>query len=199
MEAAVKPIDRGEILGLAEYEAIRERFRARVIAEKKVRRVFLGPKVSVVFENRDTVLMQIQEMLRTERITRPSGVKHEIDTYNELIPGQDEVSCTLMVEIPDKAERDQFLVAAVGLESRVSLFAGSEKVPARPTARAGTTEDRTTALHFLKFTLPRKVAETLRSADGDAQLTLSIDHPVYSASAVLSGETVRSLAEDLRG
>ena len=56
--------------GLAEYEAIREPFRARVIAEKKARRVALGPNASCVFENRDTALMQIQEMLRTERITR---------------------------------------------------------------------------------------------------------------------------------
>jgi hypothetical protein len=196
----VKPIDRGEVLGLAEYEAIRERFRARVIAEKKVRRVLLGPKVSVVFENRDTVLMQIQEMLRTERITRADGVQHEIDTYNELIPGSGEVSCTLMVEIPDKEERDAFLVAAAGLESRVSLFAGSEKVPARATAREGATADRTTAVHYLKFPLPRGLAETMRaSAAGDTQLTLAVDHPAYSASAVLPGETVRSLGEDLRG
>ena len=83
----MKPVDRGEILGLAEYEAVRERFRARVIAEKKLRRVQLGPKATAVFENHDTMLMQIQEMLRTERITRPAAVQHEIDTYNEIVPG----------------------------------------------------------------------------------------------------------------
>jgi hypothetical protein len=66
----MKPIERGEVLGLAEYEAIRDRFRARVIEEKKARRTTLGDRASCLFENRDTVLMQIQEMLRTERISR---------------------------------------------------------------------------------------------------------------------------------
>src|SRR5579863_1967997 len=112
----MKAIERGEILGLAEYEAVREHFRSRVIEEKKLRRLAVGPRASVVFENRDTVLLQVQEMLRTERITRPAAVQHELDTYNELIPGAGEVSCTLMVEIPEKDEREAFLVAAKGLE-----------------------------------------------------------------------------------
>jgi hypothetical protein len=146
-------------------------------------------------------MLQIQEMLRTEEITRPEGVQHEVDTYNELIPGDGEVSCTLMVEIPEKGERDAFLVAAAGLESHVWLLAGSEKVPARPTARAGTTPDRTTAVHYLKFALPRSVADSLRTSPNgnSAHLTLSIDHPAYEAGAVLPEETVLSLAEDLRG
>src|SRR5882672_7092791 len=107
----MKPIERGEILGLADYETIRERFRARVIAEKKLRRVHVGPNVSALFENRDTVLLQIQEMLRTERITRPAAVDHEIDTYNESLPGDNQLSCTVMIEIPDTTERDAFLRA----------------------------------------------------------------------------------------
>src|SRR5580693_2698209 len=111
----MEPIDRNEILGLADYEIVRERFRARVIAEKKHRRIMLGPNASAVFENRDTVLLQIQEMLRTERITRLAAVEHELDTYNELVPRADELSCTLMIEIADKAERDAFLRAAKGL------------------------------------------------------------------------------------
>src|SRR5579872_7468158 len=88
----MKRIDPGEILGLAPYEQVRDKFRARVIAEKKARRVQLGPVVSLLFENHDTVLLQIQEMLRTERITRPAAIQHEIDTYNELVPGPNELS-----------------------------------------------------------------------------------------------------------
>src|ERR1700690_404179 len=107
----MRPIERGEILGLAEYEQLREPFRTRVIAQKKRRRVQVGPKASAVFENRDTVLLQIQEMLRTERITRPGAVQHEIDTYNENVPGDDELSCTVMIEIPDTDERERFLQA----------------------------------------------------------------------------------------
>src|SRR5580698_3570906 len=99
----MKPIDREEILPLAEYERVREPFRSRIIAEKKRRRIQVGPKATAVFENRDTVLLQIQEMLRTERITRPAAVAHEIETYNEMIPGPDELSCTVMIEIIEKA------------------------------------------------------------------------------------------------
>src|SRR5262245_2072838 len=99
----MKPIERGEVLGLAEYESIRDRFRARVIEEKKARRVALGPNATCVFENRDTALMQIQEMLRTERITREAAILHEIETYNQLVPGDHELSATVLIEIDDKA------------------------------------------------------------------------------------------------
>src|SRR6516225_11115570 len=152
----MKLVERGEILGLAEYEAVRERFRARVIAEKKLRRTQLGPKATAVFENHDTMLMQIQEMLRTERITRAAAVQHEIDTYNELVPAAGELSCTVMIEIVDKAERDAFLQTALGFEKHVWLVVDGEHVPARAISR-GTPSDRTTAVHYLKFALPPAV------------------------------------------
>ena len=124
----MKPIERGEVLGLAEYEKIREQFRARVIGAKKARRVQVGPKVSVVFENRDTVLMQIQEMLRTERITREGAIQHEIDTYNQHIPGKDELFATVMIEVPDRDEREAFLAKARGFERHVALVVDGERV-----------------------------------------------------------------------
>ena len=191
----MKLVDRGEILGLAEYETIREHFRARVIAEKKLRRVQLGAKATAVFENHDTMLMQVQEMLRTERITRPAAVQHEIDTYNELVPGRGELSCTVMIEIVDKAERDAFLQAALGFEKHVSLVADGERTAARAIDR-GTPQDRTTAVHYLKFTMPPAALAALRSA-APPELVLEVDHPAYAARVVLPRETVASLAEDL--
>jgi hypothetical protein len=192
----MKLVDRGEILGLAEYESIRERFRARIIAEKKLRRVQLGPRATAVFENHDTMLMQVQEMLRTERITRPAAVQHEIDTYNELVPGQDELSCTVMIEIVDKAERDAFLQEALGFEKHVWLLAGGERVQARAVDR-GTPQDRTTAVHYLKFALPAALAASLRSG-APAEVALEVDHPAYAARAILPRETLASLADDLQ-
>jgi hypothetical protein len=198
----VKPIERGEVLGLADYEEVRDRFRGRVIAEKKLRRVQLGPRVSVIFENRDTVLLQIQEMLRTERITRPAAVDHEIQTYNELLPGTDELSFTLMVEIPDKQERDAFLRAAVGLERHVRLIAGSLRIGARSAERGIGPSDRTTAVHYLKMALPKPLADALRATPEGAavatSLELEIDHPVYAARVALPAETTWKLCEDLR-
>ncbi len=197
----MRPIERGEILGLAEYEAVRDRFRARVIAEKKLRRVPLGPKVTALFENRDTVLLQIQEMLRTERITRPAAVQHEIDTYNELVPASDELSCTVMVEIADKDEREAFLRAAAGLEKHVWLVAGSQRIAARAPERTGAEAGRTTAVHYFKIPLPSRLADALRgAASGSGTIThveLVIDHPAYDARAVLPAETVLELGGDL--
>ena len=126
----MKPVDRGEILGLSEYETIRAPFRSRVIEEKKRRRVAVGGRVTAVFENHDTVLLQIQEMLRTERITREAAVLHEIETYNELIPPAGGLSVTMMIEIPDPAERDAFLVAAKGFERHVALVVDGQRFPA---------------------------------------------------------------------
>jgi hypothetical protein len=200
----MEPIDRNEILGLADYEIVRERFRARVIAEKKHRRIMLGPNASAVFENRDTVLLQIQEMLRTERITRLAAVEHELDTYNELVPRADELSCTLMIEIADKAERDAFLRAAKGLEKHVWFVAAGQRLDARSTERwADGPGDRTTAVHYLKFLLPENVAAALRggvrSGGEDASFAVEIDHPAYRSRTALAPETVMALAEDLRG
>jgi len=197
----MKPIDKTEVLGLADYEVIRERFRSRVIAEKKRRRVQLGPSVSVLFENRDTTLLQIQEMIRTERITRPSAIQHEIDTYNENLAGDDELSCTLMIEIVDPGERDAFLRAAVGFERHVALVALDERVAARAVARDGQQSDRTTAVHYLKFPLPDSISRALRAARTARtapEVALRADHPIYQAEARLAPETVVLLAEDLR-
>jgi hypothetical protein len=195
----MKPVERGEILGLADYEAIRDSFRARVMAEKKIRRVALGPKVTVLFENRDTVLLQIQEMLRTERITRPAAVQHEIDTYNENVPAEDEISCTAMIEIPDAAEREAFLQQAKGFERHVWIAIDGVRTPARGADR-GDDETRTTAVHYLKFSLPAASAAALRNAAAGPRLPameLGVDHPVYEARTALGPATVTSLAEDL--
>ncbi len=186
-------------MGLADYETVREHFRARVIGEKKRRRVQLGPKATALFENRDTVLLQIQEMLRTERITRAAAVMHEIETYNESVPSEDELSCTIMIEIVDKAERDAFLRDALGFEQNVWLVVDGTRVGARAVARGSEPADRTTAIHYLKFKLPTNVAGALRGTSGDrATLSLEVSHPAYEVRAALPQETVRELAEDLR-
>jgi hypothetical protein len=194
----MKPIEPGEVMSLADYETVREHFRGRVIGEKKRRRVALGPRATALFENRDTVLLQIQEMLRTERITRPGAVLHEIETYNETLPGDDELSCTIMIEIADKTERDAFLHEAVGFEEKVSLVVAGARVPARSIARAGEVTDRTTAVHYLKFKLPAEAAQSLRDAGPTGlDMSLEVRHPAYDVKAALRPETVQELRADL--
>jgi hypothetical protein len=188
----MKPVLFGEILGLGEYEAVRERFRTRVIEEKKRRRVRLGDRASCVFENHDTVLWQIQEMLRTERITKKSAVMHEIETYNELIPAKDELSATLMIEIEDTATREDFLAKARGLEAHVHLLVDGERVPA-VWDKAREHPEHLSAVMYLKFPLgAERAAKLARST-----LALAVDHPVYTARVELPPVLRESLVEDL--
>jgi hypothetical protein len=192
----MKPVQRNEVLGFADYETIRDRFRPRVIEEKRARRVAVGDRVSALFENHDTVLLQIQEMLRTERISRESAIQHEIDTYNAHIPGKDELFATVMIEIGDKDEREAFLVKARGFERHVALVVNGERVPAT-WEKTRELEDRASAVNYLRFPLPPKAASHLRTRGKDARLELLIDHPAYAAIATFSPATAASLAEDL--
>ena len=198
----MKPIDRSELLGLAEYEKIREQFRGRIIAEKKARRVALGPNASCVFENRDTALMQIQEMLRTERITRPAAIDHEVETYNQLVPGDHELSATVLIEIDEKADRESFLFEAKGLDRAFALVVDGARCQGKHD-EARESPDRTTAVHYLKFPLEVAAESALRDVlakkrkPADVTIELVVEHPRYSAKTVLPASLVQSLAEDL--
>ncbi len=190
----MKRVDTTEILGLGEYEGVRERFRARIIEEKKLRRVRLGDRASCVFENHDTALYQVQEMLRTERITKKSAVLHEIATYNELVPGDDELSVTIMIEIDDKDERDTFLSKALGMEKHVHLVVAGDRVPATWDPER-IHEDHLSAVLYLKFPLGKALADRVRTKD--VKIALAVDHPAYQASVDLAPQVVSSLADDL--
>jgi hypothetical protein len=194
-EDDVRPIDRSEILPLGEYETIRPRFRARVIEEKKARRVAIGDCLSAVFENRDTVLLQIQEMLRTERITREAAIAHEIETYNGLLPATGQVSLTLFVEIADKPTRDRALVDLAGLEDAVAVEVDGARFPATGERPDGWVEGRTTAVHYLKATLAPEAAAAV--ARGAADVSLVVSHPRLEARARLGRPALAALAEDL--
>lgn len=198
----MKPIERGEVLGMAAYEPIRDRFRARVIEEKKRRRTFLGPHASCVFENRDTVLLQIQEMLRTERISREAAILHEIETYNELIPNERELSATILVEIEDRVTRETFLAEARGLEKSFALVIAGDRCGGKiePSREE---PDRTTAVHYVKFDLSAAAAAALHDVAtkkrpaADVPVSLVADHPKYPHETKFTPEFVANLAEDL--
>jgi len=190
----MKPVERNEVLGLAEYEGIRGPFRARVIEEKKRRRVSVGPKLTALFENHDTVLLQVQEMLRTERITREAAVQHEIDTYNQLVPSRRELSATFMIEIPDPAERERFLADAAGLERHVALSVDGRRVGATYEAER-VLPDRASAVLYVKFPLGDEAWRAVSA--GKAEVRVVVDHPAYEASTPLPPPLLASLAEDL--
>src|SRR5262249_22259554 len=115
--SAVEKICVADVLNLYQYEKIREVIRREVIEAKRRRRVSVGDRLSFVFENRQTVLFQIQEMVRAERIVADDRVQDEIDVYNGLIPEPGELSATMMIEIEDKAQIQPVLDSLLGIDS----------------------------------------------------------------------------------
>jgi hypothetical protein len=190
----MQPVQREEVLGIVEYEKVRPHFRARVIEEKKARRVALSNIMSAVFENHDTVLLQIQEMLRTERITKEDSILHEIETYNELVPGPGQLKLTLFVEIADAEERERMLRRLAGLEDHVELEIRGQRIVAQAKDRSVEGYERTTAVHYFTFELPEAAVAALREG---ASATLLVSHPEHTAHALLGPETLRALREDL--
>jgi hypothetical protein len=191
----MQTIQRNEILPLGDYEAIRPHFRARVIEEKRARRVRLDDQLAVSFENRDTVLLQIQEMLRTERITAEPAVAHEIATYNDLVPGPDQLSLILWVEIPEKALRDRRLVELAGLEDTVRFEVDGKSFEVKGPRPDGFMEGRTTAVHYLKVQLSPEAAAALKSGTGKAAIVIA--HAAHPLRVELGRAVVARLAEDL--
>lgn len=196
----MKKVLRGELLDLAAYEQVRPHFRARVIEEKRRRRFSPCSELSLVFENTDTVLLQIQEMLRTERITSEPAIAHEIETYNELVPGDDELSLTMFVEIPERETRDRRLIELVGLENAVALECAGQVFPARGETR-GVLEGATTAVHYMKILLGADgVASLARAAAADPPIPIHflVRHPALAVRVPLPAYLVQSLLADLR-
>jgi hypothetical protein len=192
----VKRVERNEILELGAYEEIREAFRRRIIELKRVRRVPLGSNMTVLFENHDTALYQIQEMLRTERITREDAVLHEIDTYNELVPNERELSATLFVEYPEREERERMLVALVGVENSFYLEVDGVRLVVRNVTH-GVFPDRTTAVQYMKIPFTEGAARAI--ASGKATVAFGVEHAAYRARAELPPRTIEELALDLGG
>ena len=196
----MKKVSRGDLLDLGAYEQIRERFRARIIAEKKRRRFALSPELTMVFENSDTVLFQIQEMLRTERIVSEPAIAHEIETYNDLIPADGELSATMFVEIADRETRDRRLAELSGLERSVAVDCGGVLTEARSENRA-VVEGPTTAVHYLKFPIGAAGYAALRAAaaatgasGGDAPIAFVVRHAKLQVRTPVPQDVVRALA-----
>ena len=189
----MKKIDRSEVLPLGEYEKIREPFRKRIVEMKKARRIKIGDDLSLVFENHDTMLMQVQEMLRTERISNEKGIAHELETYNELVPGDRELSATLFIEIPELARREEMLTRLCAIEEHVALEVGGETC--RATFEEGRRDKgRAAAVQYLKFPLTDKAIGALREGK---PASVVVDHAHLKTRVELPKATTASLTDDL--
>jgi hypothetical protein len=184
-----------EVRNLHEYEKIRDTFRREVIALKRHRRVAVGDRLSFLFENRATVLFQIQEMIRAERIVADDRIQDEIDVYNALLPEAGELSATMMIEIERKEAIKPELDRFMGIDSgeHVWLQVGREHAVPGRFEEGHSKEDKIAAVHFVRFALPPDA----RQAFAREPAALVVEHGDYRARTPLPEETLRALREDL--
>ena len=187
---------REDLFSLEQYAEQRADFRDRVMAHKKYRRVNIGPHLSLYFEDRLTVQYQVQEMLRIEKIFEAGAIQEELNTYNPLIPDGSNLKATAMLEFEDVELRHKRLGELVRIENHVWLQVGDyEKVYAIANEDLErSTDEKTSAVHFLRFELDREMAA---AAQSEARISLGVDHEFYRYETVLEGSTKRSLINDL--
>lgn len=187
-----------DIADLRAYERERDEFRDRIIAVKKVRRVGVGPVVTLVFENRDTIRFQIQEMARAEKLITDEAIQAELDVYNPLIPEPGTLSATLFIELTSKAELMEWLPKLVGIERSLRLRIGGLEVANvvdEAHAEQLTREEITASVHYVRFELTPEQVERFAAEP----VTLAVDHPNYQHATPLADATKESLLSDLRG
>jgi hypothetical protein len=190
----MKPIQPEELLDLTRYELERDTIRARLIELKRFRRIAVGNELTFIFENRDTVRFQVQEMLRTERIVKPEAIQEELDVYNALLPGEDELSATLMIEIPEQARIREVLDRLIGIDEHVFLDIGAATVQASFDPKQFE-QDRISAVQYIRFALGPELAARFR--DPALAVSLRVEHPSYRQSTRLQDGWRASLAADL--
>ena len=189
----VRPITRRDIKGPVLYAPIRDDLRKRVIELKRPRRVLLGDRVSLVFENRHTLTLQIEEMCRTENLVRDDQIQAEIDVYNELMPTADSLSATLFIELPPDEDPYVALKQLVGLDEHVVLHIGPHAI--RAAFEPGrSTEDKISAVQYTRYPLSAEARAALVTPG--TKIAVEIDHPNYRHRVEGSEEMRASLAGD---
>ena len=180
-----------DLLSLEQYAKQRAAFRERVLQHKRNRQVAVGPHTTWCFEDRLTIQYQIQEMLRAERIFEPEGIEDELNAYNPLIPDGRNWKVTLMIEFPDVEQRRRELQRLKGIEDKCWVqVAGHDRVYAiADEDLERENEEKTSAVHFLRFELTPEMVSALRSGAG---LSIGIDHDQYTHAVDPVPESVRA-------
>jgi uncharacterized protein DUF3501 len=192
---APRLITRDDILPMDEYAKVRDERRRRIAEMKKNRRVHVGPDVTFYFENFETMLHQVHEMLAVEK-GGDAQLEDELRAYNPMIPRGRELVATMMIEIEDPARRDRVLRELGGIERLITLTIDGEPVGAEPEldVERTTAEGKTSSVHFLRF--PLTDAQVGGFCRNDARVVLAITHQKYDHMAALPAPIRQALAGD---
>ena len=195
MNKTRRAISRADLLSMQDYAAIRKQRRAEMVALKQNRRVEVGPVATFYFENYDTMLQQIQEMLYIEK-GGEEQIDDELSAYNPLIPQGSELVCTLMFEIEDPVRRERVLRTLSYIERAIFIQVGQERIMAVPEPGEDRTREdgKTSSVHFLHF--PFTPAQIKAFRDPAVQIMLGFDHENYAHMALLTPSARATLSND---
>jgi hypothetical protein len=185
-----------DILPLDQYELIRAEKKQEAIERKNLTRVSVGPYASAIFENWDSMWLQIQEMLRIEK-GGEAQIADELAAYDPMVPKGEELTMTLFFEVADQGRRDAFLRTIGGVENYVSLHVGPHVIRARQegdVARTRETDNKASAVHFFHFDFSPEAIAAWKSGQGSVSLV--IDHPNYGHAAMIGARTREYLARE---
>jgi hypothetical protein len=191
-----RTITADDILPLDQYELIRTEKKQEAIERKRLTRVSVGPNATALFENWDSMWIQIQEMLRIEK-GGEEQLADELAAYDPMVPKGNELTMTLFFEVADEVRRDAFLRTIGGVENHVSIQVGGHVIKARPEGdieRTRESDNKASAVHFFHFDFTPEAIEAWKSGEGSAMLV--IDHPNYGHAAVISPDTRAYLAAE---
>ena len=192
----MKQLIQADLLSAADYELQREQFRSQIIALKHRRRISVGPLITLVFENRETLRFQTQEMIRVEHILDPRKIQEELDVYNALMPGSGELSATLLIEITEEDRMKAWLDVFMGLDhgETVSIRAGTEQIFGEFEG-GHSHETKISAVHFVRF----RPAASMTAAFADLRqpVMLTVHHHEYHAEASVPGSLREEWLSDL--
>ena len=188
-------LERQDLLTLEEYAEKRSSIRQETIQVKKLREVHLGSHIRMIFENKQTVQYQIQEMLRIEKIFESSEIQDELDVYNALVPNGANLKATMMIEYPDVAERVEALSRLIGVEKSIYFQVdGHDKVfPICNEDLERETDVKTSAVHFMRFEFDQNmIADFVSGSD----VKVGSAHPNYDYETSLDSQSQEALSED---
>ena len=194
----MRKLERKDVKDIIEYEKVRNEFRQHIIHLKRIRRLTVGGHLTFVFENRETVLFQIEEMIRAERIVEEEQIVDEINVYNALIPDENELSATLLIEITEQARIRSILENFIGLDDPIGrhvwLEFGEERVFAE-FEQGRSSGEKISAVHFIRFVFTKEQARRFRS--GEDRVYLQVAHQRYFERAQVEPGALALLADDL--
>jgi hypothetical protein len=195
MSIAERQITRADILDPAAYAKDRRDYKKRVTDLKRDRRIEVGPFVTFYFESYDTMWHQIHEMLYIEK-GGEQQIADELEAFNPLIPQGKELIATVMIEIEDPMRRARVLSTLGGIETKMFIQVGNERVLGvpDPTRENTSPEGKASSVQFLRFPFTAAQAKAFKTAG--AQVLVGIDHENYGHIAVMPERVRASLEKD---